>query len=265
MTLFRCLLLLFGQLAVVVISLSTTATTVGGIGTRPTLTYRNLQEADLDRVADLVSEVFDGPFERDSWNVLEVLKKKKSLFRQRTELQRRFERITSGKELHAMYVVTEDEPELDAYQSAAAGREGSKGYVVGFVEIGMLPSPIKEEKEWNGVTAKSTVDVPYIGNLVVNKEWRRNGIASKMVRIALKVAEKWQYEKIFLAVDFDNSKALNLYRKLGFECILDEQDMIFGKKKDCPRSYWTLATGYTRPSLEGEEAAEEAQTLEPRL
>ena len=101
---------------------------------------------------------------------------------------------------------------------------------------------------------KATVDVPYLGNLVVDNEWRRNGIASKMVRIALKVAEKWQYEKLYLAVDFDNSNALSLYKKLGFDCILDEQDMIFGKKKDNPRSYWTLATGYMGPA---EDAPEE--------
>lgn len=150
-----------------------------------------------------------------------------------------------------MFVATKL-PEFDMNQAATSSAQ--KDYVVGFVEIGMLPSPIKEEKEWNGVLTKATVDVPYLGNLVVDNEWRRNGIASKMVRIVLKVAEKWQYEKLYLAVDFDNSNALSLYKKLGFDCILDEQDMIFGKKKDNPRSYWTLATGYMGPA---EDAPEE--------
>ncbi len=68
--------------------------------------------------------------------------------------------------------------------------------------------------------------MPYLGNVLVTESFRRKGIGSNLIKIGLKVAEKWKYDKLYLAVDVDNTIALDLYTKLGFEVILDERDLI---------------------------------------
>ena len=65
-----------------------------------------------------------------------------------------------------------------------------------------------------------------MGNVLVSESFRRKGIGSNLIKIGLKVAEKWNYDKLYLAVDVDNTIALDLYTKLGFQVILDERDLI---------------------------------------
>jgi len=126
----------------------------------------------------------------------------------KTQLENRYNEKVNGAMSHSMIVGTSDDE------------------VVSFLEVGLLPSPIPVKVSWNGVETDTTTDVPYLGNVLVSEAYRRQGIGSNLIKIGLKVAEKWKYDKLYLAVDIDNEIALGLYKKLGFEVILDERDLI---------------------------------------
>jgi len=87
--------------------------------------------------------------------------------------------------------------------------------LVGFLEIGTLPSPFG-----------GSVELPYIGNVAVANEVRRRKVGSTLVRLATKIAAKWCTPSsktssfppfLFLSVERDNCDALLFYERLGFE------------------------------------------------
>lgn len=58
----------------------------------------------------------------------------------------------------------------------------------------------------------------YIVNIVVDKEYQRRGVATKLILKAILTAkEKTQNLIVALEVDKTNLKAINLYKKLGFK------------------------------------------------
>ena len=102
-------------------------------------------------------------------------------------------------------------------------------------------------------------EVPFLGNVSVDKSRRRQGIGGTLVKLGAKIAKKWNNEyssdvyngissdgdsdcsnsvqtntskiiddssAVFVSVECDNVNALNLYKKLNFVCILDERDLI---------------------------------------
>ena len=182
--------------------------------------YRNLKINDIDSCGILCAEVFEGPFEASSWlNPSASMKRSKAINGHRMQLKERYEEKLRKGLNHAMFVANDDDNNTDNYDDINDG-------VVAFMEVGMLPSPIPIIKEWEGNRVETYTDVPYIGNLIVSPGSRRKGIANKLIRVALKVTEKWNYDYLYLAVDIDNISALNLYSKVGFEVILDERDLI---------------------------------------
>ena len=56
----------------------------------------------------------------------------------------------------------------------------------------------------------------YLSYLVVNEEYRNQGIGTKMIRYARQISKKDGYSYIVLNVDNDNTEAERLYKKLGF-------------------------------------------------
>jgi ribosomal protein S18 acetylase RimI-like enzyme len=78
---------------------------------------------------------------------------------------------------------------------------------------------------------------PHIGNLVVDNEFRRKGIALSLMNQAIKTSIDWGSTSIFCAVETDNKPASDLYiNKLGFQVFLlekkDESDFFNPLKKD---------------------------------
>lgn len=57
----------------------------------------------------------------------------------------------------------------------------------------------------------------YVSNLCVSKHARRKGIASNMLRFAIQSAKQKGIEHIFVHVHKENTRALDLYTKMGFE------------------------------------------------
>ena len=47
----------------------------------------------------------------------------------------------------------------------------------------------------NGVVSEYREEKPYIGNVAVDESCRRLGYGSKLIRIAMKVAEKWKDDR----------------------------------------------------------------------
>lgn len=56
----------------------------------------------------------------------------------------------------------------------------------------------------------------YVGDIFVLKEFRRKGIATKLINKFIKVLKNRGYKMISLSVSIKNKKAVRLYKKLGF-------------------------------------------------
>ena len=56
----------------------------------------------------------------------------------------------------------------------------------------------------------------HILNICVDPDWRRNGIASHLIRVAVERAEVMQAENLFLEVRPSNTAAIALYERHGF-------------------------------------------------
>jgi len=174
--------------------------------TKPsTIKYRNVKVADIKSLAELCTETFEGPFE---WH--QVLKRQSYEREYQEQLGQRLERMVNGGAKHGMIL-----------------GECCEDGVVAFVEIGLLPSPlVSKEAGLDGEEIEVRRDVPYLGNVAVSSARRREGIGSKLVRIAEKLAQKWLEADLFVAVEAGNVPALKMYERMGFKLVLDERDNI---------------------------------------
>jgi ribosomal protein S18 acetylase RimI-like enzyme len=100
---------------------------------------------------------------------------------------------------------------------AAAGRDGAAGQqqkrIIGCAGIEVTPIPKSNLK---GPTSGG-VRAPLMSNLAVSREFRRKGIAEKLVEEAERVARyEWGYDDCYLYVEDRNRAAVKLYEKLGY-------------------------------------------------
>ena len=65
----------------------------------------------------------------------------------------------------------------------------------------------------------SAMDTWLIANVAVHPDYRRQGIARKLVRAALDSVESRGAKRVILQVDIDNTDAVSLYRQIGFETL----------------------------------------------
>jgi ribosomal protein S18 acetylase RimI-like enzyme len=64
---------------------------------------------------------------------------------------------------------------------------------------------------------------PLMSNLAVGKQFRRKGVAEKLVIAAEELAKKqWGYDECFLYVEKRNTPALKLYKKLGYKQLWED-------------------------------------------
>ncbi|MBE3021483.1 GNAT family N-acetyltransferase [Campylobacter sp. 7477a] len=66
----------------------------------------------------------------------------------------------------------------------------------------------------------------YIDSIAVSKEFRGQGIATKLIEYVCKVAKERNFSKISLIVDEDKPKTLLFYESLGFK--FNKKKMIYG-------------------------------------
>jgi ribosomal protein S18 acetylase RimI-like enzyme len=65
----------------------------------------------------------------------------------------------------------------------------------------------------------SSAEGDYIGqieDLVVDEEYRKMGVASRLLNKIRVIAQEHKYKRIQLAADMDNSNALAFYNRRGF-------------------------------------------------
>jgi ribosomal protein S18 acetylase RimI-like enzyme len=90
------------------------------------------------------------------------------------------------------------------------------GQVIGYCEVAMLSDP----------TGKGEKDaLPTIANLAILPQYRRRGIASRLVRSASRfVLQKWNFDTISLFVAKENGPALFMYSNLGKSIAIEPSD-----------------------------------------
>lgn len=93
------------------------------------------------------------------------------------------------------------------------------GKVLGFAEI-----DCRQSKKEN------LPPRPYMCNLAVDKKWRRQGIASSLVKSCEKIAMKNKHEAIYLKVRSKNKEAVSMYESLGYSVVSCETNQIEGSK-----------------------------------
>lgn len=69
----------------------------------------------------------------------------------------------------------------------------------------------------------------YLSRMIVKKEYRRIGIGTEILGFLIRKAKEMGYCEISIGVDKDNIAALNLYRKMGFNTIIKEDEDEYGK------------------------------------
>jgi GNAT superfamily N-acetyltransferase len=60
---------------------------------------------------------------------------------------------------------------------------------------------------------------PLMSNLVVSRQYRRKGIAEKLVAGVEDLCQEWGYDECFLFVEKRNVPAVKLYQKLGYKTL----------------------------------------------
>ncbi|KAK3266608.1 hypothetical protein CYMTET_24782 [Cymbomonas tetramitiformis] len=58
---------------------------------------------------------------------------------------------------------------------------------------------------------------PYMANLAVQSDMRRQGLGRLLIDAAEQVATSWGYSELVLKVEDDNAAALELYESMGYE------------------------------------------------
>lgn len=69
---------------------------------------------------------------------------------------------------------------------------------------------------------------------------RRQGVGMKLVKIGLKVTEKWGDPKLFVIVESNNIGAIKMYEKLQFSCVMKEEDNINRRMDKVPRIFMAI-------------------------
>lgn len=191
-------------------NLSTSTSSTGSI------TYRNAREDDLAHIATLLTDTFEGPY---AW--YRQINRRIDIEQMRSQLADRFFRFVLAKKKHSMIVAMHNND------------------VIGFLELGTLPCPVPRNVTWQNTTVASTAEVPFLGNIAIATDFRRKQVASKLLMIGNKIVQKWNDTEVFVAVECDNTAALRLYQKTGFEVELDERDLIQPPKRN-PRIFLRL-------------------------
>ena len=214
--------------------------------------YRNAQESDLPSIVDLLEETFESRNEDEDHQDPSRQHRRQLLFRRWTDM------VQNSKVPH-IWIVAET---TDATADVAA-----------FMELGVMPLPVSVVQDepspamqvapstWHGFPIEpssntspsqqlpqppqppqppqaSRPDRPFLANLAVGKDHRRRGIATKLVQLALKLAQKWNGSSestdwsMFLGVDKDNVAANHLYTSLNFTVVLDETIALPCNKRD---------------------------------
>ena len=160
--------------------------------------YRKAKASDIPKIAKLLKETFDDDEEEYKKAIPFLWKMFRSQQIQnqyQQQLEKRMEELVKAGAQHALIVAVAEEEEKE--------KEETQNKIAGFMELGTLPSPIPIQNTnttttntWMGVQETTTIatsrpEMPYLANVAVDKDYRRQRIGTKLVRLAIKIASKW--------------------------------------------------------------------------
>ena len=138
-----------------------------------------------------------------------------------------------------------------------ATERGEGGDVVGCAGVEVSTIDDSSDKR-----SKRIENVPVMSNLAVGKTFRRKGVAVKLVKRVEEIVgpKGWGYGELWLLVETANSRALRLYKKLGYKVVWEDDSarslvpMANGglasrpttvkvMRKTLPGNFWTMLFG----------------------
>jgi ribosomal protein S18 acetylase RimI-like enzyme len=123
------------------------------------------------------------------------------------------------------------------YHLQITAEDAATGQVVGFVEVAMLSNPVDSRRKIqrenessennndsdaninnsNDDASCSVLYTPAITNLAVSEDYRRRGIATRLLQTAARFArQEWEAQEFGLYVEQANSAAIALYQRNGY-------------------------------------------------
>jgi ribosomal protein S18 acetylase RimI-like enzyme len=97
--------------------------------------------------------------------------------------------------------------------SIASYNDSGKSQVIGTIEVGVRNANYRQATHHRYV---------YISNLAVSRDFRRQGVAQKLLLDCEQLTKSWGFTEIHLHVMGDNERGRNLYQKLGYEIVSRE-------------------------------------------
>ncbi|GAB2286829.1 hypothetical protein Dimus_021220 [Dionaea muscipula] len=91
----------------------------------------------------------------------------------------------------------------------------NKGYVAGILTVDTVADFLPRK----GPLRQRRTGIAYISNVAVRENFRRKGIAKRLIAKAEAEARSWDCRAVALHCDLANSGATKLYESLGFKCI----------------------------------------------
>lgn len=153
------------------------------------MNIRKVKKTDFDSILDLQLQLEDAEYEYDS-NLV------KHCYATEEGKKRLKKRIS--KRSNIFFVAVNDD-----------------NNVIGFVD-GYIP-----EDEW-----WYKEPVAYLDHIVVDKKYRKKGVASKLIEKFEEIVKENNVKRIKLNAFPDNTPAINLYTKFGFKCYSSYYDKI---------------------------------------
>lgn len=109
----------------------------------------------------------------------------------------------------------------------AVAEEATTGELVGSCGIELVQLSSVSGNSERRMTAADEGNMalrPLLSNLAVSSEFRRKGIAKRLCREAEAAARSWGCSEVWLKVDKENSKAMRLYRSLGYRPVAEDRE-----------------------------------------
>ncbi len=78
--------------------------------------------------------------------------------------------------------------------------------------VGTVEVALRSHQPW----VLGGVQYPYLSNLAVRSEWRRQGVAKQLLTACEQTVRNWGFQEIYLHVLEDNYQACNLYFNMGY-------------------------------------------------
>ena len=158
-----------------------------------TCLVRTARQHDLSTLATVLTECFHPPIGISAWM--------SPVFRLGIyeDLRHRF----YANEPHAVCLVA-----VDAARGETDGKRSlADGAIAGTVELSL-----RYPKFWSTQHQRYL----YVSNLAVQPDYRRQGVAKRLLQVCEQIALDWGYADLYLHVLGNNESARNLYRRVGF-------------------------------------------------